>query len=121
MFRRLAFVLAFTALPAIAQEQENGRGLMERGADMFLEGLRREMSPAMDNLRGLAEEFGPSMRGFLREMGPAFAGILDEVKDWSRYHPPEILPNGDIILRRKPDPGPEPEPAPSPPAAPTDI
>ena len=37
------------------------------------------------------------------EMGPALAEIADKVEDWSRYEAPEILPNGDIIIRRKPD------------------
>jgi hypothetical protein len=37
--------------------------------------------------------------------------IMDEVKDWSVYEAPEMLPNGDIIIRRKPD-APPPEVAP---------
>ena len=36
-------------------------------------------------------------------MRPALADMMDEVQDWSRYGQPEILPNGDIIIRRKPD------------------
>lgn len=101
-------------------ETDQGRSLMERGAELFMEGLTREMAPALQDLRGLAEQFGPSMQGFFEEMGPAFAGILDQVKDWSNYHPPEILPNGDIIMRRKLDPKDEAEPE-LPPAGPTDI
>lgn len=97
-----ALVVSF-ALPIAAQEDE-GPSLMERGAQLFFEGLTQEMAPALDDLRGLAEEFGPAMQGFFEEMGPAFIEIMDEVKDWSMYHPPEILPNGDIIMRRKADP-----------------
>lgn len=90
------------ALPAVAQETESdSRSLMQRGAEMFLEGLRGEMAPALDDLAGLAEQFGPAMRGFIQEMGPAMADILEKVEDWSVYHPPEILPNGDILIRRK--------------------
>ena len=74
-----------------------------------MEGLRQEMDPKLDELRGLAEEFGPSMRSFIEEMGPAFMDLVDEVKDWSRYEKPEILPNGDIIIRRKPDPEEDPK------------
>jgi len=95
---------------------------MERGAELFFEGLKQEMAPALNDLRGLAEEFGPSMQGFFEEMGPAFAGILDEVKDWSMYHPPEILPNGDILMRRKADPeGEDLQQEALPPSGPTDI
>ena len=122
----LAAALAVTfALPVMAQEDE-GRSLMERGAELFFEGLKQEMTPALDDLRGLAEEFGPSMRGFFQEMGPAFAEIMEEVKDWSMYHPPEILSNGDIIMRRKVDPEDEEGggvdlPPELPPSGPTDI
>ena len=74
---------------------------MERGAQMFWEGLKQEMAPALDDMRALAEDFGPSFRSFLEEMGPALGDVMDEIKDWSAYHPPEILENGDIIIRRK--------------------
>ena len=103
-------LLICLALPAAAQEaEEDWRSLMQRGAEMFLEGLRGEMAPALDDLAGLAEQFGPAMRGFIAEMGPAMADILEQVQDWSVYHPPEMLPNGDIIIRRKvtPDDAPQ--------------
>ena len=99
----LAAVFA-VSLAAPLPAQDLGRSLMERGAELFLEGLQKEMAPALDDLRGLADELGPAMQGFIGEMGPALGDILAEVKDWSRYHPPEILPNGDIIIRRKRDP-----------------
>lgn len=109
-------VAALLAGPALA-EDKNGKSLMQEGMELFFEGLRDEMSPALEDLRALRDEFGPSLRGFLTEMGPAFADMLEEVRDWSRYHPPEILPNGDIIIRRKQDD----PPAPEQPQGPTDI
>ncbi len=75
---------------------------MEQGAELFFEGLRKEMEPALDDLLGLADEFGPAMQSFLQEMGPALAELAAQVKDWSAYEAPEILPNGDIIIRKKP-------------------
>ena len=101
MKRRLVLVFIAAALPAAAQEAEDPPSLMERGAQMFLEGLMAEVEPRLDDLQGLAQEFGSAMRGFFTEMGPAFRDLLSEVEDWSAYHPPEILPNGDIIIRRK--------------------
>lgn len=92
------------ALPAAAQEEgegDNGLSLMERGAQMFMEGIMREMEPALDDLRGMAEEMKPALRRFVDEMGPAFADLLGQIEDLSVYHPPEMLPNGDIIIRRK--------------------
>lgn len=86
-------------MPSVAQEQDDGTSLMERGAQQFLEGLLREMEPALNG-----------MRDFMEQMGPAMVELLDEVKDWSRYEPPEVLENGDIIIRRKPDVPPEPSP-----------
>jgi len=84
---------------------------MRQGLQLFLEGLQDELSPALREFSDLAEQAGPAMRDFLQEMGPAFAEMLNEIQDWSAYHPPEILPNGDIILRRKvPDDPPETEP-----------
>ncbi|MEP2892551.1 hypothetical protein [Tateyamaria sp.] len=78
--------------PALAQEQAgDGLSLMERGAQILLEGLMREMEPALDGVQGWVEEFGPALRG-----------LLDEVEDWSSYTAPEMLENGDIIIRRKP-------------------
>lgn len=100
----LALVCAIALTPAVATAQEGGeRGLslMERGAQMFLEGIMREMEPALEDLQGLAEEMEPALRGFLDEMGPAFAELLGQIEDFSAYHAPEILPNGDIILRKK--------------------
>ena len=105
MRKTAALVLCLgLALPAHAQEADN-RSLMERGLGMFMEGLRGEMGDSLDGLQGWLDESAPAMRDFLREMGPAFAELAQEIKDWSAYHPPEILPNGDIIIRRKqPDP-----------------
>lgn len=97
----LAFSVALLTAPVHAQEDERGLSLMEEGMKLFFKGLMSEMEPAIEELEGLAREVEPALRNFLTEMGPALRGILEEVEDWSAYHPPEILPNGDIIIRRK--------------------
>jgi len=84
-----------------AQAQDSGSSLMERGAELFWEGLRQEMEPSLRELEGLVATIGPSMQAFLQEMGPALAEIAQKVEDWSLYEAPEILPNGDIIIRKK--------------------
>ncbi|MCL6283162.1 hypothetical protein M3P21_06415 [Ruegeria sp. 2012CJ41-6] len=109
---RMLLAIALTAglaAPVSAQEDE-GRSLMDLGAELFLDGLRQEMEPTLQSLLGLADDLGPSMLSFFEEMGPAFADMAQEVKDWSVYEAPEILPNGDIIIRRKPELNPDPEP-----------
>ncbi|MTI00670.1 hypothetical protein [Roseibium sp. RKSG952] len=98
----IAAILTVATAPVSAQE-DDGKSLMEQGAELFFEGLRQEMEPALEDLRGLAEQFGPAMQSFIQEMGPALAEITAQVKDWSAYEAPEILPNGDIIIRKKPD------------------
>mgnify|MGYP007022655716 CR=1 FL=1 len=94
-------VAALLSGPAYAQDTEQGPSLMEQGMELFFEGLREEMAPALDDLQQLADEIGPAMHGFMLEMGPALAKIAAEVDDWSSYEMPEVLPNGDIIIRKK--------------------
>ena len=74
---------------------------MERGAQMLMEGLLREMEPALDDFLALSQEIGPAFESFVTQMGPALRDLLGKVEDWSVYHPPELLENGDIIIRRK--------------------
>ncbi|MEP6288301.1 MAG: hypothetical protein ABJ079_00205 [Marinomonas sp.] len=88
--------------PEAGAEVDGGSSLMERGAELFLRGLRDEMAPTLEGLQELMEEIGPSMGDFLSTMGPALADIATKVEDWSAYELPEMLPNGDIIIRKKP-------------------
>lgn len=99
-----ALVACLSVTPALAQQAEKappqgdmkeGLSLLERGARLFMKGLAEEMEPAM---RDLAENIQPAMRELLR--------LVD---DFNAYEMPEMLPNGDIIIRRKPD---HPRPAP---------
>lgn len=94
------FATALFAAPVYADEEPS---LMERGAQLFFEGLMQEMAPALDDLAELMEEAGPALQAFITEMGPKLRSVLEEVEDWSVYSAPEVLPNGDIIIRRKPD------------------
>ncbi|HSG57127.1 MAG TPA: hypothetical protein VLA45_16880, partial [Paracoccaceae bacterium] len=56
---------------------------------------------AMEGLRDLADDMEPAMRQFVQEMGPALRDLIGKIDDLSTYHPPEMLPNGDIIMRKK--------------------
>jgi len=91
------------ATPALAEDEGEGKSLMQQGAELFLRGLTEQMEPAIDDLKALTEDMGPQMLEFFSQMGPAFGELIDEVEDWSIYEAPEVLPNGDIIIRRKPD------------------
>ena len=75
--------LAAFAAPAAAQDaapEEDGLGLIDRGARLLL--------------RQLADEIGPEFNRLADELGRS----LDRLPG---YHAPEVLPNGDIIIRRK--------------------
>lgn len=99
-------VAALAALPAAAQDQDlgeldEGLSLMEQGAQLLLEGLMNEMGPTMDDLKGLSEEMGTALAQLGTEMGPALVELMSKVDDIRNYDAPEILPNGDIIVRRR--------------------
>ena len=74
---------------------------MEEGAKLLLRGLMQEMEPAIEDLRKFSEEIEPGLRQLMEEMGPALVALFAKIDDFTVYHPPEILPNGDIIFRRK--------------------
>lgn len=101
--KRIALIALLAATPATAQETEEGLNLIEEGAKLFLRGLMSEMEPAIDDFRDMMDEFGPAMQDFALEIGPALSELLARVDDLRHYSQPEFLPNGDIIIRRKPD------------------
>lgn len=97
-----AALIATLAGPVLAQDDE-GPSLMEEGARLFFRGLMSEMEPAMRDFSEFAEEAGPAMQLFLQEMGEGLKQVIATVDDLRNYQAPEFLPNGDIIIRRKPD------------------
>ncbi|MGI3170455.1 hypothetical protein ACRARG_14995 [Pseudooceanicola sp. C21-150M6] len=106
----LSAVLSLALLPVAAPAQEvetpeaeteEAPSLMERGAKLFFRGLTEEMAPAIRDMQRLAEEHGPALMSFIEEMGPALSELFQDIKDFSAYEAPEILPNGDIIIRKK--------------------
>ena len=104
----IILTLGLVAQPALAQEDgqgadEDGFSLMEEGARLFMRGIMTEMEPAIDEMRKSLDELGPAFAEFAQSVGPAFAALLDKVDDIRHYQAPEILPNGDIIIRRSPD------------------
>jgi hypothetical protein len=105
----LALVLA-TAAPALAQDttpppppeaMPEGRPLMP-----FME-LFTERSEEM--MRQFLEDIGPEMEQLMDGLLPELQRLADVLGGFVHYEMPEILPNGDIIIRRKPDAPPLPE------------
>lgn len=80
----LIVAASFALAPATFAQSQDQDGF-EEGFDLFSEGARRLMQE-------LAGELGPLLLQL--EM------LMDEI---TAYQAPEILDNGDIIIRRKPD------------------
>jgi hypothetical protein len=83
-------VVLLLASPAAAQDGQGGEGRFAEGLENMLRDLFTEMEPVLRDLR-------------------------DRIEDLDQYEAPEILPNGDIIIRRRtpldeaPDTVPEPD------------
>ncbi|MEM8730861.1 MAG: hypothetical protein AAGF79_13170 [Pseudomonadota bacterium] len=108
---RFAIPVMFCLATPVGAQTDWSSDLFDR-APGGLEGLLDELLDGMDEALGTleywAETFGPSFQSFLTEMGPGLADLMDEVEDWAAYETPELLPNGDIIIRKKPDILPQP-------------
>lgn len=91
---RYAAILAITlaATPALAEEGdvEEGLDLLSQGTQLLLQGLMQEIEPALRDLEPR-----------LRELQPFLLELEGMLPDLDLYHLPEVLPNGDIIIRRK--------------------
>jgi hypothetical protein len=73
------------AAPAAAQDAgtEGGATDMDEGFSLLEEGTRL------------------LLRGLMTEMEPALRELQGALQNLDAYHPPEVLPNGDILIRRK--------------------
>lgn len=81
----LVATLASAALRAEAQEQPETTPELRDKFDQLLRGLTDQIEPVM------------------RDLAAKFYGIIDQIDDLDNYSSPEILPNGDIIIRRLED------------------
>ncbi len=76
-------ILAAAVLAAGAGQARDARGDMKQGMTLLEQGTRL------------------LLEGFLKELGKARIEFQGRLLDLNAYHFPEILPNGDIIIRRK--------------------
>lgn len=86
----VAPVAAQEAHPVPPGEVEEGFSLMEEGAKLLFKGLMSSMEPAMEDMGRALTELEPALRDLIAMMG-----------DIDSYHAPEMLENGDIIIRKK--------------------
>ncbi len=96
--RKIALALALTLMPlplaaedpAPKGEASEGLDLMGKGAQLLLRGIMSEMEPRISDLGAAVAGLQPVLRDL--------AGMIGDIRN---YHRPEMLPNGDIILRRR--------------------
>ena len=54
-----------------------------------------------EGLDDLADGMRKLFEGFQTDVAPLMENLAERLKGIGEYHPPEVLPNGDIIIRRK--------------------
>ena len=64
-------------------------------------------APFADGLSLIEEGARLVLQGIISELGPAWDELKQIFDDLNAWHPPELLPNGDIIIRRRTAPGPK--------------
>ncbi|SFR43320.1 hypothetical protein [Litoreibacter janthinus] len=87
--RHVIWAISLSTLPTTAQDKEAPFGL--------------------GDLAPLAENFREFFEGFAEDMMPLMEQLSDKMSDLNAYEAPEVLPNGDILIRKKPKPEPEPD------------
>lgn len=80
------------ALPRLFQDLERDFGPLFRD-------LEREIVPRME---GLGRDLQPYLDRFAEGAAPYVQGLTDLLGDLSQWEAPEVQPNGDILIRRRP-------------------
>jgi len=91
--------------------RKDGRKLMRRlalVAAILVLGLGAPQTASAQNPRDLAEDLADALEELFERMQPALDEALDlmqkfGIDDPGHYRAPEILPNGDVIIRRRED------------------
>lgn len=94
----IPLLLCLCAAPLAAQDVtpvtpgdvDEGVSLMQEGAKLLLKGLMSNMEPAMQEMGRAITDLQPALKDLFVMMG-----------DVTKYHAPEMLENGDIVIRRK--------------------
>lgn len=105
--KHLVLALCLVCPVSVSAQQEGdideGFSLMEEGAKLLFRGIISEMEPAMDDLTGMARDLEPALDMLASEIGPALMEMMQAIDSIQYYEAPEVLPNGDIIIRRRSD------------------
>ena len=81
--RHMAMLAVCGCLALAPAQAQTGDNDLKEGMDLLSEGTKL------------------LLRGLMGEIEPALRELEGALQDLHAYHPPEALPNGDIIIRRK--------------------
>jgi len=105
--KHILVIFALALTPALAHAEDapatGGLSTMEEAFRLFLKGLNDELDPLKEDLEGMIDEVEPTLREFAESLGPKLGDLADQIDDYRNYELPEVLPNGDIIIRRRQD------------------
>ncbi len=87
----LTAMLVMAPVPALAQEEENN---LSRGAELLREGMGLMLEGMLEEMRPLSEDLADGW-------AEGWAKLVELLADFSAYEVPVVLPNGDILIRRK--------------------
>ncbi|MCY1127356.1 hypothetical protein OU426_10875 [Frigidibacter sp. RF13] len=97
----VSLLLSLSAAPLAAETTAPADPSAEEGMSLIDEGIKIILRALLDDVQPKMEELQKGLDEALAEMGPALKDLLLKIDDFRNYHPPEVLPNGDIIIRRK--------------------
>jgi hypothetical protein len=111
-------VCALLAVPVQAQDEgarPDAQASTPQIFDLFERMLRGFLRDAQPHLRELERDF--------TAIEPELQRLLQNLRDMTQYYPPEILPNGDILIRRREggDTAPDPDQDPASPETESDL
>jgi hypothetical protein len=72
-----------------------------RAEETAFDDLLKQIEELSNKAQTLLGDWVPAISPKLEELSPAIEDLLNRIEDLSVYHSPEVLENGDIIVRRK--------------------
>ena len=105
----IAALVVSLAAPAAAQDSPMLEYLLERFAERTERAMRDMVEEIEPELDALSRKIKPELEGFMAEVVPELRQLSELLGGIHLYDTPEILPNGDIIIRRRESAPPLPE------------
>ncbi len=97
VMKRVIAAFCLFAMPALAEtpappvgDVDRGLSLMEQGAQLLFQHMMKQVEPSLQDMTDALKQAQPKIMDLMAMMG-----------DIQNFHAPMVLPNGDILIRRK--------------------